>query len=822
MIYSRHITSAATTLNKKNVISFLLFSAAGILGNIYGFQIFFNVDFLFGSIFSMLALQMLGVGWAMATTIIAGSCTLFLWNHPYAMVIFAVETLSTAILWRFFRVSFVLANTLAWLLMGMPLIWLFYYGIMDVSVGDAVVIMLDQSLNGICNALLARIIYLAVSMRMKIPRQAPLREVVFTLLSAFVIFPVLFIVSLEAWNHYRQIETTIRNRLGAISSLAGSMLKYWTDDHLGMVASLAARAAQSSAGEMQEYLEIGKSADPHLLSLLLIDRNARSIAVTPIVDESGRQGMDRDFSDRPYLTGMMHALKPVFSDVIVSKIGTPAPMVAALAPVVKNGLYDGYVAGILDLRGISSFLQKVVADGETIHFTLLDGNDRVIVTSRGDLKVMGPLWRDRGELLRLDKNFFQWVPSLPDTAPLMERWEKSLYIMDMEISGATPWRLIMEMPTKPFHNGLNSHYTRYLLITFTVILMVIFCAEVLSRKLVSSIEKLSHVSTGLPQTVSGEKPLSWPWSGIIEIDRLIENFKVMADALAERFKEVNNARDELEMRVYERTMELAAKQGQLETLNETLEQMVQEEVSKNREKDQIMMSQSRQAAMGEMISNIAHQWRQPLNNLGLIIQNVQYDYESGRLTPQQMSADTEMGMKLICFMSQTIDDFRNFFRHDKEPKCFSINDAARKAIGFVEASLKDHGIVVAVEGDDLEVNGYPNEFAQVLLNLLTNAKDALIERAIDHPMISLTISRNARQAVVAIGDNAGGISERIIGHIFDPYFTTKEQNKGTGIGLYMSKTIIEKHMGGSLTVANREKGAEFRIEIGMLDDREAS
>jgi hypothetical protein len=195
------------------------------------------------------------------------------------------------------------------------------------------------------------------------------------------------------------------------------MLKYWTDDHLGIVASLASRAARNSTGKMQEYLEISKSTDNHLIRLLLMDRNARSIAVTPLVDELGRQGVGRDFSDRPYIQGMMHALKPVFSDVVVSKIGTPAPTVAALAPVVRNGVYDGYVAGILDFQGVSSIFQKVIAGGELIHFTLLDSNDRVIVTSRRDLKVMGPFQRGTGELLPLDDNFSQWIPSLPDTAP---------------------------------------------------------------------------------------------------------------------------------------------------------------------------------------------------------------------------------------------------------------------------------------------------------------------------------------------------------------------------------------------------------------------
>lgn len=257
---------------------------------------------------------------------------------------------------------------------------------------------------------------------------------------------------------------------------------------------------------------------------------------------------------------------------------------------------------------------------------------------------------------------------------------------------------------------------------------------------------------------------------------------------------------------------LALKQQQLEEMNALLEERVARSVDELRRKDQILIQQSRQAAMGEMINNIAHQWRQPLNSLGLVIQNTRYEYEAGLLTPEQMEQDMKLGMELIQFMSQTIDDFRTFFRKDKEIKRFSIAESIGRAVVLMEGSLMSHNIrIIRQVGDDLLIDGYPNEYSQALLNLLINARDALLDRAVENPQVTIQLGRDGDYALVTISDNAGGIPAENIAKIFDPYFTTKDQEKGTGIGLYMSKTIIEKHMGGSLEVANGEGGAEFRI-----------
>jgi signal transduction histidine kinase/ABC-type amino acid transport substrate-binding protein len=259
---------------------------------------------------------------------------------------------------------------------------------------------------------------------------------------------------------------------------------------------------------------------------------------------------------------------------------------------------------------------------------------------------------------------------------------------------------------------------------------------------------------------------------------------------------------------------LAVKQRQIEEINEVLAGGINEAVAELRHKDQMLIQQGRLAAMGEMINNIAHQWRQPLNNIGLIVQNLQLAYESGDLTATEFTKESSKAMDVILHMSHTIDDFRNFFRQDKEKRAFVINTAVSRSLEFVAATLESCQIRVDMaDGEQVSAIGYQNEYAQVLLNILNNARDALMERMVAVPLVSIRITSENSRSVVIIRDNGGGMAEDILPRIFDPYFTTKEPGKGTGIGLYMSKVIIEQHMDGRLSARNVEDGAEFRIEV---------
>jgi signal transduction histidine kinase len=252
----------------------------------------------------------------------------------------------------------------------------------------------------------------------------------------------------------------------------------------------------------------------------------------------------------------------------------------------------------------------------------------------------------------------------------------------------------------------------------------------------------------------------------------------------------------------------------LKTFNEELESRVTERTAELRDKDEMLLIQGRQAAMGEMIGNIAHQWRQPLNTLGLFTQRLGFFYGSPSFNKEFLDTSVVKSMEIIQHMSKTIDDFRNYFKPDKEKVEFNLSDAIANTVSLIDDSFKNQNIRIDVNTmNDTSINGYQNEFAQVILNILNNARDAFTERKTSNPRVTITISNEGSRAIVTISDNAGGIPEEIIGKIFDPYFTTKGPQVGTGVGLFMSKTIIEKNMNGRLTACNCGNGAEFKIEV---------
>jgi PAS domain S-box-containing protein len=235
----------------------------------------------------------------------------------------------------------------------------------------------------------------------------------------------------------------------------------------------------------------------------------------------------------------------------------------------------------------------------------------------------------------------------------------------------------------------------------------------------------------------------------------------------------------------------------LKLLNETLEKRVEEEVAKNRAKDIILIQQNRQAALGEMLDHIAHQWKQPINTISIIVQNLEETGSCGELTDEYVRDAVHKTLALLEHMTQTIDVFRNFYMPEKEKTEFLIKDSVDRALSFITPVLRFHSIKIELDVDpDLSAIGYPKEYAQVLLNILGNARNALAERKIEKPLVKLKAFAEAGKAVVTVTDNADGIPGMHLNKIFEPYFTTREIVGGTGIGLYMSKNIIEKGMGG--------------------------
>ncbi len=279
-----------------------------------------------------------------------------------------------------------------------------------------------------------------------------------------------------------------------------------------------------------------------------------------------------------------------------------------------------------------------------------------------------------------------------------------------------------------------------------------------------------------------------------------------------------------------KTIEMNGKVYMVTTVTDMTKQKELEK--KHKLQEQMLIQQSKMAAMGEMISAIAHQWRQPLNALALTIQDVKMARHYGEMTDEYVENMISNAMVQIKFMSKTIDDFRNFFKPSKQKENFTLINAALDVVSLVSPQMRHFGISVEVaspleiEDEDpgeIFVHGYKNEIKQVILNLLSNAKDAILEKreALGgnffgeiNVEIGLKKEHAKRYAFLRVTDNGFGISQDVLHRVFEPYFTTKDQGKGTGIGLYMTKMIIEQNMHGTITASNgKNGGAIFEIKF---------
>ncbi|MCG3700539.1 HAMP domain-containing histidine kinase [Aliarcobacter butzleri] len=324
-------------------------------------------------------------------------------------------------------------------------------------------------------------------------------------------------------------------------------------------------------------------------------------------------------------------------------------------------------------------------------------------------------------------------------------------------------------------------------VTFAMIVLVIIIALFMSSYLS---KKIDDILIGTKKFANNELDYRIKVTSTDEIGQLENSFNEMAGKIEKLI-------------------------SQEKKLNTELEEKVIVETSKQKEQEQLLIQQTRLAAMGEMIGNIAHQWRQPLNALGLILQNLKFSYEIGELDEKMIDKSVKKATLLTENMSKTIDDFRNFFRPNKAKENFKINEGITKAVELIESTFEHNNIKLEKDfvSSEIEFFGFANEFSQVILNLLTNAKDAVLENKIENPLIIIQTKIDDEYIYISIKDNGLGIKDEIINKIFEPYFTTKDEGKGTGIGLYMSKIIIENNMNGKIEVKNEQNGANVIIKL---------
>lgn len=375
---------------------------------------------------------------------------------------------------------------------------------------------------------------------------------------------------------------------------------------------------------------------------------------------------------------------------------------------------------------------------------------------------------------------------------------KSIVLFSPLAKGAETWWIRVEIDKSyMYSNLLNLFVFGGFLVMFFLLIFIFLVINIL-HKPIQEIGKLTEFSSKLSDHF-GTK---------IDIVTQVDEIQALAHSL-----------NILSEKLYSNKTIMLEQQEKLQNFNDELWKQVEEETAKNREKDAILIQQSRLAALGEMIGNIAHQWRQPLNAIAIEIQDLDLSCQLGELSDKEVSTSTQEIMKHILHLSQTIDDFRDLIRADKSYAPFLVSDVIFKILDLMSSTFKASSIKIITHIDESIVanHGSAQGFNQAVINLLSNAKDILVQNNSENEReIILSLSRilNGKHSKISLSieDNGGGIESDIVTKIFDPYFTTKHQSQGTGLGLYISKNIIEQEMLGTLHVVNTQYGALFSIE----------
>jgi signal transduction histidine kinase len=827
----------AATRSWKTLAAVTTLAALGVAGNVFGVPFGYTVTLLFGSIFAIIALSLLGATAGLVVSTLAASYTYVLWNHPYAIAIFVAETAFMAVALRRGQRHLVFVDSVYWLTCGAPLVVLFYHFAMGVDAQGTAIIVLKQSVNGVTNALVASILLDHVPLGRWLgprvePRGIPTADVLFQVVASVLTVPSLLVIALGNVRERTDRQAATAHELAADAREVRALVDAWVLRHFRAVHALAdagRRADLRPAPELQAELARLRGLFPDFHNVYVADASARTVGFDPPINTRGEATVGLDFSDRPYFAELVRTRAPGVSEVFMGRGGVFAPIFSLTVPIVEGPTLRGYGLGAVDVDRLAVELARHETSGGATA-TLVDARGRVIASTSAERRPLDPVVELATQPVDPALGVSLHVPGARALVSSMEVWKGAFYVTRTPVEG-TPWTLRMERPVAPLQRALYASTSQSLVLVAGLYGLALAVAGAVSRKLSGAPRLLAAISRDLPARIEDGREPEWPTSRVAEMIALVRNFQAMADALRERIAAIKAANFELEDRVAARTRELVQKTVELEALTSGLERRVADEVAARRRNEHLLAQQSKLAAMGEMLGAIAHQWRQPLNALGLIVQNLREEIEAGPASAgAHVDRTVDRAMAQIRSMSKTIEDFRSFFAPDREETTFDVALAAVSVKRLVAAQLASAAIALRVErvdGDtrtkpdeaspraDHAVRARRNELEHVVHNLVNNAREAILERRAagrGGGAITIEVRAEADRVRMEVRDDGGGIDPAILERIFEPYFTTKPAT-GTGIGLYVSRLILEDHCRARLSVRNEGEGAVFTVDL---------
>ncbi len=777
---------------------------AGLIGNALNLPLMLGVDILFGSIFTLIVLKLFRLKAGLLAAILAGSYTLFLWGHPYALVILVCEALFVGVLLEKFKEGeLVTFDMIYWVVMGMPLVWIFYHPVLGMTTKATLVVMLKQGINGIFNAAMASIIlnYTPLAAWVKAPGYKPDRPSgMLSLKSNFsqpiisgVILSIFILLNITGKIEFNQLEKEVKSELGNNLAFISESLDLWVGQHTDIVQWIAARAGQTgglSTRELTGMLVTLKASDSDFLDLAVGDAQGRILNGT--ADMRGQENTPAQMKPavQTYFQAFKSGQKTVLSDTCETLMGksTPQPVAVIASPIRIDGHFAGYVAGALRLDSIA----RVIAgnsgkSGE--NFMILDSRKRIVASSSGVQPVPRMFRSPEGsQIRRLDDRTYLRMPALKTKNP-MQKWFQSFYIIEAPPKGNQLWTLIGEIPAAPYRDRLYTLYITHLIIALMIIMVVVFLTEFVSRRVAAPIVDLDALAVRLPHSLDSPDRFSWPKSSIKEVSSLACSFQEMEDLLRQKFQERRQIGIEL----------LRAKE--------------QAEASNH--------------AKSEFLANMSHEIRTPIGGImGMADMALSLCTEEEQRECLQLIKDSTASLQGI--VNDILDLSKiEAGKLDLVPVSFDLRSLLDGIMNTFKVLAQSKNLVLKAKiAPDLPASliGDPDRIRQVLVNLVGNAckftKQGEVEITVTHIRTGEKGTDDANAPIklfFCVTDTGIGIASEKQAAIFESFNqadqSISKRYGGTGLGLSISRKLVEM-MGGEIWLESTEgKGSSFHFSI---------
>ncbi len=770
-----------------NSLLWIGLTALAYVGNLANLTLSVNVEFFFGTIPVFIVLHFFGWGPAAVSAVIASTHTAMLWQHPYGVVVLTIEIVLIGIFYRRRSDNLLLLDTAYWVLVGAPLVVLFYRGFLGIAAASSFLPAFRMAVNGVFNALIASLVVALIEQITPRLRHSPTRNIlgfaqaIFLVMVAFVLIPAMAMLVFTARQEMTRVERDVQTRLGITAFSSRQAVNAWMTENLQTLRSLAGFAAQRAPGDtdrLQAQMRLLERADADFAVLAVTDLQGRIIAAEP---EAAAELLLRgaDLAGEAYFARMVADLQGVASNVLFRSEPTDPPIVIFAVPIITGDQMTGAALGVLDTHRLQDLLSRTSGNW-AVNATIVDGNGVIIVSTNRAVPPFSSYEREfPGPYESITSMLSVRVAQGTPDSPVKQRWQFSEYSTRERLSVTSAWTISLHAGIASYQNSLNERYRSLFFVMILVIIITTVLSALVSRQMLGSLTHLTAVAEDLPDKVVRQEEPEWPVSRIDEIHTLIQCFKITSEQLGESFTQLQVA-----------NAELTEAKHQAELANRT---------------------------KSEFLANISHDLRTPLNGILGYAQILARDTTLDERVQNAVSIIEKSGNHLLNLINDILDVSRieaDKLHLDREP--FFLGGFLDDIADIVSLQARQKGLQLFVDfSDELHpvVVGDEKRLRQVLLNLLNNAVKFTPK---GHVRFSARTEGETLQ--IEVEDTGIGIPEDELEAIFSPFKQlTKhiQSEEGTGLGLAIVKRLVTM-MDGEVSVESTPgKGSRFSLKVTL-------